>query len=72
MLRASVLACIERGLFFSADVEHISQILWTSIHGVTSLLIGFPMFPWTDRDDLISGVIDTALGGVSRDVSTNQ
>ena len=69
VLRQSVRACIDRGLFGSADVEYISQILWTAIHGVTSLLIGFPKFPWTDSDQLIDGVIDTALHGVAGDAA---
>lgn len=72
VLRHSVRACTERGLLFSSDVEHISQILWTAIHGVTSLLIGFPKFGWTDRDDLINGVIDTVLHGVARDADRNR
>jgi AcrR family transcriptional regulator len=54
------------GLFVSNDVEWASQILWTAIHGVTSLLIVMPKFPWIDRDELIDGVIDTALDGLSR------
>jgi AcrR family transcriptional regulator len=71
VLRESVRACIDRGLFSSCDGEHISQLLWTSIHGVTSLLIGFPKFPWIGRDELIDSVIDMALRGVGRDGATN-
>jgi AcrR family transcriptional regulator len=72
VLRASVLACVEGDLLFSSDAEHISQILWTAIHGVTSLLIGFPEFPWTDRDEMINGVIDMALYGIAADGGTKQ
>jgi AcrR family transcriptional regulator len=72
VLRDSVRTCIGQGFFMSSDVETTSQILWTAIHGATSLLIGFPKFPWIDRDDLISGVIEAALRGVARDAGTNQ
>jgi len=41
-----------------------SQALWTAIHGVTSLLIVLPRFPWADREQLIDRVIDTAIDGM--------
>jgi AcrR family transcriptional regulator len=66
VLRQSVRACVDLGLFVSNDVEWASQSLWTAIQGVTSLLIVMPKFPWIDRDELIDGVIDTALDGLSR------
>jgi hypothetical protein len=38
--------------------------LWTAIHGVTSLLIVLPKFPWVDREELIDSVIDNAIAGL--------
>jgi len=64
VLRQSVRSCVDQGLFISKDVERVSQILWTAIHGVTSLLIILPKFPWIEREELIDGVIETALKGV--------
>jgi AcrR family transcriptional regulator len=66
VLRNSVRSCVERELFGSTDVERVSQILWAAIHGATSLLIVFPNFPWIDREELINGLIDTALDGLLR------
>jgi len=69
VLRRSVRSCVDQGLFISKDVERVSQILWTAIHGVTSLLIVLPKFPWIEREELIDGVIETALEGVKRSQS---
>jgi len=65
VLRNSVRACIEQDLFASSNVEKVSQVLWTAIHGVTSLLIVFPKFPWTEREELIDSVIEMALDGLA-------
>lgn len=66
VLRESVRTCTEQNLMAEKDVEQVSQILWTAIHGVTSLLIVFPKFPWIEREGLINSVIDTALNGLVR------
>ena len=66
VLRMSVRRCVDQGIFASSDVETTSQVLWTCIHGVTSLLIVLPKFPWVDRDRLIDQVIDTAIEGLKR------
>jgi len=63
VLRDSVRACMDQNQFASPDVEKTSQILWTAIHGVTSLLIGLPKFPWIEREQLIDSVIQVALDG---------
>jgi len=64
VLREAVRECIESGAFRASDVETTSQALWAVIHGITSLLIARPDFPWVDRDTLIDKVIDTALEGL--------
>lgn len=64
VLRNSVRACDEQNHLASPDVEMTSQVLWTAIHGVTSLLIVLPKFPWVDREQLIDRVIDTAIDGM--------
>jgi AcrR family transcriptional regulator len=38
---------------------------WAAVHGVTSLLVTYPSFPWGDVDDLIDNVIDAAMKGIS-------
>ena len=63
-LRGSVERCIRQGLFRPMDAGLAAQILWTMNHGVTSLLISNPNFPWADREALIGGVVDCALEGL--------
>ena len=63
-LRGSVERCIRQGLFRPMDAGLAAQILWTMNHGVTSLLISNPNFPWAEREALIDGVVDCALQGL--------
>jgi AcrR family transcriptional regulator len=65
VLRDSVRTCIEAGSDWP-DVETTSQILWATIHGITSLLIVRSNFPWVEREDLIEGVLNTAIAGLDR------
>ena len=46
------------------EQEASSQAVWAAAHGVTSLLIQRPKFPWVSRNLLIDEVIAAAVGGV--------
>lgn len=37
-----------------SDLEPVIQSLWATLHGLVSLLIARPDFPWADRDRLIA------------------
>lgn len=63
VLRAGVSACVEANTFTIKDIELISQTLWAGLHGVTSLLIKHPGFPFVEPDRLIDSVIDTLITG---------
>lgn len=65
-LRSSVAECAVAGLLKNDDVELISQTLWAGIHGVTSILVKHPDFPFVDRDQLVECVIDTLIDGILR------
>jgi AcrR family transcriptional regulator len=45
----------------SPEVELASQAIWTAMHGLVSLLIARPEFPWLERERLIETVIENAL-----------
>ena len=45
----------------SPEVELASQTIWTAIHGLVSLLIARPEFPWLERERLIDSAIEGAL-----------
>jgi AcrR family transcriptional regulator len=63
-LRNIVRRCVEEKRFWAVDVETTAQTLWASVHGITSLLIQRPAFPWVSRKKLIAQVIDTAIGSL--------
>ncbi len=56
MLRGVIAAMLRAD---PATVELEAQSVWASVHGLTSLLIARPAFPWVDRDRLIAHHLDT-------------
>ncbi len=66
-LQRAVQKCIDAGQVKPGDVNLISQVLWTSIHGLTSALITMgddPHFPWAPREQLIQSSIDILVAGI--------
>ena len=63
-LRGAVRDCVKRKQFQDVDVETTSQALWAAVHGITSLMIMKPEFPWTGKDKVIDHVIDIAVEGL--------
>jgi len=49
------------------DPDAAARSAWAAVHGITSLLIAFPTFPWGDRDRAIKNVIDMVVDGLRRD-----
>jgi AcrR family transcriptional regulator len=46
------------------DPMLVSVSLWAAVHGITSLLISKPGFPWPDVDLVVDQVVRTALLGI--------
>ena len=63
-LRQSVAECVQQGRFRPVDVEIASRALWAGIHGIASLLIVHPRFPWGDEDKVIDLVMDSMIEGL--------
>jgi len=63
-LRAGVEACIKAKEFRETNIEAVTQLIWAGGHGVTSLLISMPDFPWVKKNELIDLMIDTLLEGL--------
>jgi AcrR family transcriptional regulator len=63
-LRNEVARCAELGLIQATDIDASAQVLWANIHGLTSLLITHPRFPWQDRNLLIDTLIDNSVAGL--------
>ncbi len=64
-LRRGVEECVRQGRFRETDVEAITQAVWASGHGITSLLITKPDFPWVNKDKLIDLMIDIYSSGLT-------
>jgi AcrR family transcriptional regulator len=60
-MRHMVGRCVDEKRFRPVDVETTSQALWAAIHGITSLLIQRPTFPWVGKKQVIEQVINNAV-----------
>jgi AcrR family transcriptional regulator len=56
--------CVAAGKMPAINVDLASQTLWAGIHGITSLLITKPGFPWVGRDKVIQSTVDTLVAGL--------
>jgi AcrR family transcriptional regulator len=50
----------------AGDTLIVACGLWMTVHGITSLLIAKPEFPWPDRQQLIDHAIATCAVGLRR------
>jgi hypothetical protein len=46
------------------DDFHLGALLWSNVHGLTSLFVSKPNLPWVDREGLIADACDVTLNGV--------
>jgi AcrR family transcriptional regulator len=63
-LQSLVQRCVDDKRLRCSNIDVASQSLWAAAHGITSLLILRPGFPWAERDKLIEQVIDAAVDGL--------
>jgi AcrR family transcriptional regulator len=52
------------GQLWSTDAAIVAGGLWMMVHGITSLLISKPDFPWPDHQQLIEHVLHTYSSGM--------
>jgi len=55
---------MEQGKFRRGDPMLVAQTAWSSMHGLTSLLITMVRFPWVERNALIQNLADTLVRGL--------
>jgi AcrR family transcriptional regulator len=65
-LRGIVHKCIQENIFRINDAEEASQVLWAGIHGITTLLITKPGFPFVEQTRLVDRVVDVLVEGLRR------
>jgi AcrR family transcriptional regulator len=59
-----VARCMEAGALANGDAFLVATGLWSSMHGITSLLIARPDFPWPDLDRLLGHVLRVQSRGL--------
>lgn len=62
-------ACVEQSLIAPVDVQLAAPTVWASMHGVTSLMITMPNFPWGDKAKVVDRLVDTVLHGLRSSVN---
>ncbi|MBA3653434.1 MAG: TetR/AcrR family transcriptional regulator [Actinobacteria bacterium] len=62
----NVRECMHAGTIATDDPEVVSVGLWALVHGITSLLVSRPSFPWPPVDTLVDHVLATYASGLSR------
>lgn len=60
----AVVRAVESGAIVTADPLATSIVLWTGFHGLVSLLISEPGFPWPPVDSLVEAVLTTQIEGL--------
>ena len=66
VLRNAVRRCQSQKAFSGVSIETASQVIWATIHGITSLLIVRPDFPWVEKNRLINRMIDSIIAGLGQ------
>jgi len=60
----AVQACLDAGVIRPADPALVAFGLWSAVHGLTSLLITKPSFPWPDLDELLDHILSMLAAGL--------
>ncbi len=60
----AVQRCIDAGVVQPLDATTVSLGLWALVHGITSLVISLPSFPWPDPDQLVDQLLTQHVGGI--------
>jgi AcrR family transcriptional regulator len=68
----AVQRCIDAGAFRPVDPVLAATGVWAAVHGVTSLLISLPGFPWPDIDELVDHVCTVQNFGLSEPAHKDQ
>jgi AcrR family transcriptional regulator len=67
-LRDGLQQCQAAGLIRHEHGEVQAQSVWAMIHGITSILITCPTFPFVDRETLIESTLDKIMAGLAASV----
>ncbi len=66
IFREAVERAAQAGRLRSGDVDAAAQVAWASAHGVVSLMVGQPRFPWRSAERLMTAATDALFHGIAR------
>jgi len=66
ILRDAIADGVKAKKLRKVDPDVAARAAWASLHGITSLLIAYPDFPWGDPETVISSLIDAQIDGLRR------
>jgi AcrR family transcriptional regulator len=62
-LVSAIARCEDAGHALEDDAEHLAELLWAALHGVASLRINRPQFPWrASLDEDVDRVVAAIVG----------
>lgn len=61
---ADVVEQVARAGNLKTDAKVAAQVFWAGVHGIVSLIITKPYFPWADRDALVRTMTDALFEGL--------
>lgn len=63
-VRALLAADVLRPELAGSGEVHVGFLLWSAVHGVTSLLVAKPSLPWPDRERLFDDLMEMVVKGI--------
>jgi AcrR family transcriptional regulator len=60
----AVQRCMDAGSIRDGDAFMVTLGLWSAVHGITSLMISKPNFPWPPLEDVIAHVLHASVYGL--------
>lgn len=64
-LMGAIEACMDAGIFRRQDVFLVATGIWALVHGITSMRITIPEFPFVGEQVLLDHVLDTYAKGLA-------
>ena len=64
-LMAAIEACMDAGIFARQDVFLVATGIWSLVHGITSMRITIPEFPFVGEQALLDHVLETYARGLA-------
>ncbi len=66
IFRDQMAKLVESGVLRRVDATAATQMLWGALHGLATLLITHPQFPWVERRLLLDTLVDTLNKGLTK------